>query len=261
MDDLTRRRLLGEFLRTRRGQLNPEDYGFATSSRRRTTGLRREEVAALGNLGLAWYTALEQAKDIHPSPGILASLARVFRFSPDETRHLFFLAGQFFDEERSASGKAGDEVPDTMALILSSLSPLPAYVLDSCWNYSAWNQEAGELFSLHKPGANLVREFFLNPSKRQLYADWDSVARHIVSEYRADIEGQGNPQAALQVVEGVKQESDLFGRLWDAYPVLGTQDRLKSLVSPTGGPQKFAYTTFRLAAQETMKLVVYTPAE
>ncbi len=260
LDDLQRRQLLADFLKSRRARLRPQELGFFPGARRRTPGLRREEVAALANVGVAWYTALEQAKDVHPSPPVLSSLASVLKLSPEEHRHLFLLAGQFYTAEGPPRPTS---VTPALETILASVSPHPAYLLDHCWNYVAWNPEASDLFGLPQApgqgGPNLVWELFANPDKRRLYPDWSEVATHVVSEFRAEVE----PLASLDEVQdllGRLLTQKEFSRLWAAHPIVGTIDRRKTLVHPARGRLVLEYTTFRVAVQDGLRLIVYTPA-
>src|SRR5437868_5837754 len=159
-----RRQALADFLRQRRARLSPTDVGLPPGFRRRTPGLRREEVAQLANMGTSWYVWLEQGRDVHPSAQVLESLAQALRLTLNERRHLFLLAGQplpprAFPLEESAS--------PTLQRVLDDLNPNPAYIMGRRWDYLAWNKAANGLFSISEATSpytrNLLWRVFTNP--------------------------------------------------------------------------------------------------
>src|SRR5947209_4633776 len=186
MHESERRQVLAAFLRQRRARLSPADVGLPPGIRRRTAGLRREEVAQLANIGTSWYVWLEQGRDVHPSAQVLESLAQALRLTVNERRHLFLLAGQALPpplvspEEESAS----------LALqqMLDDLNPTPAYVMGRRYDYLAWNTAADGLFSLSEAsppyGRNLVWRLFTSPTM-QAQPNWEQLARGTLGEFRS----------------------------------------------------------------------------
>src|SRR5438874_7593496 len=139
MDERERRQALADFLRTRRARLSPADVGLPSGMRRRTPGLRREEVAQLANIGTSWYVWLEQGRDVHPSTQVLESLAHALRLTVNERRHLFLLAGQ----PLPAPALPPEEcVGPALQQLLDDLNPTPACVIGRRWDYLAWNKAA-----------------------------------------------------------------------------------------------------------------------
>src|SRR5262249_52630125 len=139
MSDEQRRQDLADFLRTRRMRLLPEQVGLIHGGRRRTPGLRREEVAQLANVGVSWYTLLEQGRAIHPSREVLQSIADALQLTLDERHHLFLLADQHHLAETPASV---ERVSPVLHRVLDALNPFPAYVIGHRWNFLAWNTSA-----------------------------------------------------------------------------------------------------------------------
>src|SRR5438552_876578 len=143
MDERERRLALADFLRTRRARLQPAEVGLKAGSRRRSPGLRREEVAELANIGVSWYTLLEQGQDVRPSRQVMGSLARALKLSPAEEQHLFLLA----DLERPSKVLMEEaQVTPALQIVLDALSPHPAFVIGRRWDVLAWNRVAELLF-------------------------------------------------------------------------------------------------------------------
>src|SRR5579872_5554676 len=145
MSDEQRRQDLADFLRTRRMRLLPEQVGLRSSGRRRTPGLRREEVAHLANVGVSWYTLLEQGRDIHPSSEVLQSIADALQLTPAEQHHLFLLADQ---QHSMASLTSQEQVSPALCYVLDALNPVPAFIIGRRWNYLAWNEAAEHVLGL-----------------------------------------------------------------------------------------------------------------
>src|SRR5579884_691326 len=139
MDEKARREALADFLRTRRARLRPTDVGLPTRNRRRTPGLRREEVAELANIGVSWYTLLEQGQDVHPSRQVLASLAQVLRLTPAEKQHLFLLASQELPTKTIAEE---EQVRPALQRVVDALDPHPAFLIGQRWDVLTWNRAA-----------------------------------------------------------------------------------------------------------------------
>src|ERR1700681_178075 len=182
MDERERRQTLANFLRQCRAHLSPVDVGLPPGIRRRTPGLRREEVAQLANIGTSWYVWLEQGRDVHPSAQVLESLARALRLTPNERRHLFLLAGQPLPPPPVSPME--ESVSPALQQMLDDLNPSPAYVLGRRYDLLAWNTAADALFALSDTIAdasspyarNQVWHLFTSPTTRQR-PNWEMVAR------------------------------------------------------------------------------------
>src|SRR5579883_3081118 len=170
-------------------RLSPEQVGLISGGRRRTPGLRREEVAQLANVGVSWYTLLEQGRDIHPSREVLYGIAHALQLTADEQRHLFSLAGLPYIRDMSVSD---EHVSPALRYILDSLNPVPAYILGHRWNYLAWNSAADQVLWMSKLAPpyeyNAVWRIFTDPIVRRVYIDpeWELVAQKVLAEFRAE---------------------------------------------------------------------------
>ena len=206
---------LGAFLRALRERQEPAAHGLAGGPRRRTSGLRREEVAQLCGLSVTWYTWIEQGRDVSVSPSALARLARGLRLSRAEQSYLFELAAKR-DPDRASTG---DAPPDTVLACVDAIDG-PAYILDRTWTARRWNAKASRLFAgwLDVGGeTNLLRYIFLRTESRSLIVDWDARANRVVAEFRAAMTGHfGDPELQRLVDELSVKSADLFasGGAW-----------------------------------------------
>src|SRR5260221_7739995 len=160
MQEQERRQALADFLQKRRAQLSPTEVGLPPGVRRRTAGLRREEVAQLANIGISWYVSLEQGRDVHPSASVLESLAQALRLTLNERRHLFLLAGQSLPAH---AVPVEEQVSPVLHRLLDDLNPTPAYVLGHRWDYLAWNTAAESVFAFVQPAPPHLAILFCGP--------------------------------------------------------------------------------------------------
>src|ERR1700733_9963246 len=181
----SRRRELGEFLRSRRERIAPEDVGLPPASRRRTPGLRREEVATLAGVGVTWYTWLEQGRDINASPQVLGSVARTLLLDPHEREHLFRLA----DTPDGAGQSECKALPPTAQTLLDQLQPFPACIRNARYDILAWNSAyeflMGDLSEVPFEERNSLWRVFTSDRCRACILDWEEGTRRMVAEYRA----------------------------------------------------------------------------
>jgi transcriptional regulator with XRE-family HTH domain len=256
----TQRRALGAFLRARRARLTPAMLGLEAGMRRRTPGLRREELAQLCGMSATWYSWIEQGRDVSMSPAALARLAKALRLSRAERAYLFELAGK-----RDPQLPPADEGPELSPALVDAVQAiaLPAYLLDPGWNAAAWNDPAAHLFVgwLDRPGdRNLLRYIFLSPAARDLICDWEARARRVVAEFRADYSVRLDDPALAALIEELKARSADFARIWEAQGVLGREGGARTFDHPEDGFLRFEQITFMLAARPAFKLVMLTKA-
>src|SRR5438552_13290191 len=182
-----RRREAGVFLRSRRERLTPAEVGFPNGFRRRTPGLRREEVALLAGVGTTWYTWLEQGRDVRASFDVLEALGRALRLSPAERAHLMLLGR---GEEPPPSKYGTEGVSASLRRLIENLGTNPAYVLGRRWDYLAWNSAAcillGDLDAIPRAERNHVWLHFMDPARREMFGDWERASRLMVAKFRAD---------------------------------------------------------------------------
>ncbi|MGF7162526.1 transcriptional regulator with XRE-family HTH domain [Rhodoligotrophos appendicifer] len=249
------RRLLGQFLRSHRERMAPE----ALVRRRRTPGLRREELALRAGIGVTWCAWIEQGRDVSASPEALARLAVALALTPAERAYLFELAGR--RDPDSVPSKPISAAPDSVRALVEALAP-PAYGLDRLWNACCWNRAAEHLFDGWLGAGqqkNLLRYAFTDPSARSLLPDWRDRALRLLAEFRADYGHALNDPAMMALVDDLKSASDFFADAWDRQAVLAREGGARSFLHPADGPLTFAQHTFSPAERPDYKLVVLLP--
>ena len=257
-----RRRQSGEFLRSRRERLTPTDVGLPNGFRRRTPGLRREEVALLAGVGATWYTWLEQGRDVRPSAEVLSALADALRLDAAERRHLYILNDRPPPEPRPSGP---EEVDEPLLRMLESLTSQPAYVLGRRWDVLAWNRAAALLFgdygALEGDARNIMHIVFADKAHRKLLVDWHEVAETALAMFRADSARYAGDPDFERLIATLQRVSPEFRELWSRQDVLRSLGSHKRINHPIAGRMTFEYTSFSVMNQADMKLVVYTSLE
>jgi transcriptional regulator with XRE-family HTH domain len=254
-----RRSELADFLRTRRASLQPEEVGLPAGGRRRTPGLRREEVAQLAGVGATWYTWLEQGRDVRASLDVLEALARALRLTPAERGHLVLLGR---GEQGPDCRPPAERVSPTLKRLVENLGPSPAYILGRRWDYLAWNQ-AWRVVCGWEPGRdpstrNHVWLTFMDPSRRQLMPDWERGARRVVAKFRADSARHIADPAFERLIASLRAASPEFRKWWERHEVSTGGEGRKELVHPVAGKLVFEHAVFRHEASD-QRLVLYSP--
>jgi transcriptional regulator with XRE-family HTH domain len=257
-----RRRQSGAFLRSRRERLMPSDVGLPDGFRRRTPGLRREEVALLAGVGATWYTWLEQGRDVQPSAEVLSALADALRLDAAERRHLYILN----DRPQPEPKPVGPErVEQPLLRMLDSLTGQPAYVLGRRWDVLAWNRAAELLFGdygkLEGDQRNIMHILFANKAHRKLLVDWNEMASTALAMFRADSARYAGDTDFERLINNLMSVSGEFRELWSRQDVLRSLSSHKRIKHPLAGRMTFEYTSFEVTGQADMKLVVYTPLD
>jgi transcriptional regulator with XRE-family HTH domain len=250
------RRRLADFLRGQRERLTAADLGLhAGASRRRTPGLRREEVAQLCGISPTWYTWLEQARDISVSSAALARLAEAFRLSPAERAYLFALA-----QKRDPAGPVPPPeaaVPAGLKAAVAAITS-PCYLLDRLWNARAWNAPAERLFVgwLGGPERCLLAYVFLDTGAPAFIHDWEHRADRVVAEFRADTARYPDDPGLQALIERLRSGSAVFAHLWDRHAVLAREGGERSFNHPDEGLVLYRQLTFIPAGEGDFKLVM-----
>ncbi len=256
--DATPARALGDFIRAHRERLTPEAVGLAPGPRRRTPGLRREEVAQLCGVSPTWYTWIEQGRQVSASADALARIAVALRLSRAERAYLFELAAQ---RDPAEPELATADVPDTLVTAVQLVSA-PAYVLDRQWNALAWNEPATTLFTGWLDGAhdrNLLRFTFLSPAARRLIVDWDTRARRLVAEFRADSIRHLNDAPTRTLIDALVAGSEAFAHYWASQDVVEREGGERAFDHPRDGHVVYQQTTLKPAHREDLKFVMLIP--
>jgi len=257
-DPSPRRGELADFLRARRARLAPAAIGIEAGGRRRVEGLRREEVAQLAGISPTWYAWAEQGRAVSMSLPALGRLAAALQLGAAERAYLFDLAGKSPPEAPDMH----EALPPTLARAVEAI-PSPAYLLDRLWNALAWNPALARLFVgwPHQGRApNLLRYVLSEPAARTLIRDWDSRARRIVAEFRADIGAHLADPEAVALVGDLRAASPFFAQAWEERRVLGREGGERLFDHPEDGPLRFEQIAFNLATQPSLKLVMLVPA-
>jgi transcriptional regulator with XRE-family HTH domain len=232
---------LAEFLRARRDAVTPAQVGLPRgTSRRRTPGLRREEVAMLAGVSVTWYTWLEQGRRINASADVLSAIGRALKLDEAGIEHLLLLA-------QPASPAAGGpvEAPSALVRLIDSMEPAPAYVLGPRWEFLAWNAAQARLYprivDLADNERNLLWVLFADPSTRELIVDWDIHARQTLAEFRAGTTALRSDPDFVALIEGLTAESSEFADWWPEHDVSQFETRLRRYRHAAAGLLTFEY--------------------
>jgi transcriptional regulator with XRE-family HTH domain len=260
-DAANRRHELAGFLRSRRERIAPEQVGLPPAARRRTPGLRREEVATLAGVGVTWYTWLEQGRDINASPQVLDAVARTLLLDPHEREHLFRLA-----DTQDGNGQAACRaLPPTAQAILDQLAPYPACIRNARFDTLAWNTpyEAlmGDLGTVPFDERNALWRVFTTERCRSCMLDWEEGTRRLVAEYRAAMAEHLAEPAWKCLVNRLTKASPEFAELWERHEVASPENLTKRYLHPDVGLLKLNYTHLWLGQRLGTRMTTYTPAD
>ncbi len=248
---------LGDFLRSRRVRLTPKAVGLPVGRRRRTPGLRREEVAELAGIGVDWYVRLEQGRSVTPSVTTVDALARALRLSKIEHAHLRALTRQ---GERHMFAR--EIVPDSLRRMVERLTQ-PAYITGRRWDVLAWNKPAEEIFAfgrLPEAERNVLISVLTNPATRRLFgANWADEARRIVAMFRATHDLWADDPAFQDLLQCLRQGCPEFAGWWKAHDIKGAAAGIKTVKHPKKGMLRFAHASFQSNDDPALKLIIYTP--
>ncbi|MBR7837661.1 helix-turn-helix domain-containing protein [Actinospica durhamensis] len=254
-----RRAELSDFLRGRRERLSPQQVGLAPGNgRRRTQGLRREEVAVLADVSPAWYTFLEQGRDVRASPQVLEALARALRLDPAERAHLFLLARS---EAPPQAGAQSETVLPALAALLGLLEPNPAFVTGRRWDVLDANRPARELFTdwLARPAdqRNMLTWVFTEPRAREVLVDWEQEARALLGRFRAAAGRYVEDPAFTDLIDTLQAASAEFRTWWARHDVIDRGSGSKAMAHPRIGRVTLNHTALNAAENAEQRLVVY----
>src|SRR5579872_7109370 len=252
---------LGTYLRDRRTRLDPAPFGFP-SERRRTPGLRREEVAQRANISPTWYTWLEQGRGGAPSADVLDRIARALMLTDVEREHLFLVA---LGRPPEARYHAAQGVTPRLQRVLDALNPCPAVIRTAIWDVVAWNRAATVMLmdygSMPPEQRNILRYFFLDPRSRAAQYDWESVARFVLGAFRVDAARAGAAAEVEPLVDELCKLSPEFKAMWRENDVRGPHgEAVKHIRHPVLGPLAFEFSSFLVDGRTDLAMVVYNPA-
>jgi transcriptional regulator with XRE-family HTH domain len=252
---------LGIYLRDRRMKLDPAALGFSPE-RRRTPGLRREEVAQRANISPTWYTWLEQGRGGAPSSDVLDRIARALMLTDIEREHLFLLGLGRPPEVRYHKNEG---MTPRLQRVLDALDPSPAVIRTATWDVVGWNRAATVMLmdyaALPPEQRNILRFIFLDPRARAAQYDWESVARFVLGSFRADAARAGAAEQMERLADELCRLSPEFKTMWSENEVRGTHgDAVKHIRHPILGALAFEYSAFAVDGRTDLSMVVYNPA-
>ncbi|MFI1098831.1 helix-turn-helix domain-containing protein [Streptomyces melanogenes] len=253
---------LSEFLRSRRARLKPGDVGLPDFGRhRRVPGLRREELAQLAGVSVAYYTRLEQGNGQNVSAEVLDAIARALRLTDAEQQHLTHLAKPTASKKKKAGGGRQAAVRPQLHHLIDSMEAVPAYILGRRLDLLAWNRMAAALIGgfvdLPAEERNLARHIFLDPTARELYVDWQDKAAEVVGVLRLCAGCYPDDPLLTALVGELSVKSDEFRTLWAAHTVRQKGHGTKRLHHPVVGELTLSYETLKLPEEHDLSLVTY----
>ncbi|WP_198667316.1 helix-turn-helix transcriptional regulator, partial [Glycomyces dulcitolivorans] len=244
------------FLRSRRARLAPGDVGLPEAGRRRTPGLRREEVAVLAGVGVSWYTWLEQGRDIKVSGEVLDALVRALRLTRVERAHLYRLAGL-----NPPQADPSDRVPvgPELRRLIDAWSPRPAYVRDRHWDFTAVNDAARLVFGYGDTDHNCLVSFFTNARYRVLHRHWADLAPDVAAGFRADAARYPEDPEFDRIAADLAAVSPEFAELWERHDVGEHTSAVKAVDHPEAGLLEFEATLLPLPEHPGQSLILHHP--
>jgi transcriptional regulator with XRE-family HTH domain len=248
---------LSAFLTRHRLKLTPADVALPSRGRRRTTGLRREEVAALAGVGLTWYTWFEQGRDIRVSEKFLLGVAHALRLDDAECSHLFLLA---HNRPPPPEAHQGACVTPRIQLLMDELATRPAYVANLRWDVIAWNTAADDLFGFgaRAPGLrNILRLVFADPDMRRRLPAWHDDAPRLLAQFRYDLAVAPDDPSMVALVEDLKALSADFRRWWDAPESAPACRGIGSVITAGNDREDFGHETLVVDEHRHLRMVVY----
>lgn len=251
---------LADFLQTRRAKILPSQVGLSSGVRRRTPGLRREEVAQLAGIGLTWYTWLEQGRSIQVSAQIVESLSRTLLLDKQERMHLYTLARQPLPA--NIPFYQGSVSP-TLQHVLDQLTLCPSFVMDQRWNVIGWNKAAclvfGEFSNLNVRQKNMVWMMFTSAYYKKLFVDWGFHAQGMLARFRSACGQYIEDPWLLEFIQDLKRESKEFDVWWSLHDVQSNSEINKKLSHPIAGTLAFEFSSFDVSDHSSLKMIVNTP--
>ena len=256
---MTKTNELGNYLQDRRAKLDPAALGFSTT-RRRTPGLRREEVAQRANVSTTWYTWLEQGRGGAASATALDNIARALMLTDDEREHLYLLGLGRLPDVRY---KPTDGITPRLQSVLDALEFCPALIRSPTWDVVGWNKAASTVLTnyetLESGQRNILRMIF-SQKFRCVNPEWEMIARTMVAVFRADIARAGATESVQELIDDLRRTSPEFKKMWQGNDVIGRSEGTKNIHHPTAGKLTMEFSSFTVDGRPDLNMIVYTPA-
>lgn len=249
-----RRNWLADFLRARRQSLHPEDVGLSSSGRRRTPGLRREEVAVLAHVGVSWYTWLEQGRDIGVSTVVVDAIAQALRLDGADLEYFYHLTGKVPASRRAAA----DDLKGTMERMLENITQIPAYVADRYWNVFATNALAAKTFNI-QVGANCLERYFTDPEYASHYPHRDLAGRMMVAQFRRMSSSFPGDKTFEILASSIAEQSPEFRAQWERHSV-GQEPHVDIVYDHALGRLTFESVVLTPVGGNDLMVFLYSPS-
>jgi len=259
MEEKPSHKALGEFLRTRRERLTPQEVGLASYGPRRTSGLRREEVAQLAHMGTSWYTSLEQGRRINPSEDILNNIAKALRLTESERTHLHLLARPAQEDKVELQ-----QLNVGLEHMVRALEPNPAFVLGRYWDLLFWNKAAEFVFHFPAyspqllPKPNYMRLFLTDNKLGIGREDWEAKIKIMIARFRVDYGHFPNDPGFMELIAEFNRISPLFRESWPDHDVQDVTDCHKQWYDTRIGEMEFEHVALQPSIHPELKVMVYT---
>lgn len=251
---------LGGFLRSRRERLDPAILELTSNLRRRTPGLRREEVARLADVSVEWYTRLEQGRGGRPSAAVLQNVANALLLTRVEREHMFLLA---FGRRSEAPSNPADGIEPRFRAVLDGFPFSPAYIKTAAWDIVAWNRAARLVLTdyetLDVSDRNVMKILFLDSTTKKLLREWEREARLAVSTFRLELTRWGSTDEVVRLITELRADSPAFVAMWDVHDVGTLGEGVKHLDHAIVGDLAMWYSSFAIDDEPGLGLVLYTP--
>lgn len=248
---------LEEFLRSKRAKITPKEVGLTAASRRRTPGLRREEIAALSGVGVVWYTWLEQGRDISVSTSFLDNLSKVLKLDSTERNYLYLLVQQRLPAEL---GKTSTTVPPIILRMLEDLAYRPTYILNLRWDILAWNKAAEAVFnfSAHlEQDRNFLWLLFNDELYRKLMQPFDEQLVQMVNSFRRDYAKSPSDHETNALIERLEKAYPHFTKLWQSHDIHGPCSGIRDFYIQDIGHAKFDHYSLIVDEHKNLRMVYY----
>ncbi len=255
MDDLNS---FGAYLKNRRERLDPSIFGF--SGRRRTPGLRREEVAQRANISTTWYTWLEQGRGGAPSLRVLESLSKALMLTKAEREYLFLIS---VGRPPKQTSDLANDISPRLQRFIDALQFIPAIVATCEWDIIAWNKAATLVLTnypeLHPNDRNILRRMFLDTNIKKLHDDWENTARYLVATFRAETARNSESFRARELINELSEKSYTFRTMWNDNEIQSIGEGVKQICHITKGKISLEFSSFVVEGRSDLKLLTYNP--
>jgi transcriptional regulator with XRE-family HTH domain len=260
MEDKYRLKELGNFLKARRERISPTQVGLPYGNNRRTSGLKREEVAQLANVSLSWYTWLEQGRSIKVSSQVLESIGHALLLNEAEMRYIFILSQLAMTDIKLGESQI---VIKPLQVILNKLEPFPSFAFDQYWNVIGWNASAkmvfGDYEKMNDRERNIIWRTFMVPYHKTLFSEWDKVTQWLVANFRLSCGIYASDQWFIKFIKELMDESEDFKKCWLKCDVF-EEDFKKRIMLESVGELVFDFICFEMLGTRQIKIGSYTPA-